>query len=160
MKRISQHTMLVHGDTFEHCMDQINRFFKLTTLVVYDKIEVNKEFSISSHDENFWFHLEKAEQKNRSILNDLIEDLQTNGVNSLEDIGTIEQGFVSKIFHILSHFVDGFIGVDSFFYNLLDDSHWLPDKTKVTIKEVPDGYWLIHLECYATGPEEVGLLHL
>ncbi len=90
----------------------------------------------------------------------MIGDLQANGVNSLEDVRSIDQGFVSKIFHILSHFVDGFIGVDSYFYTLLDDSHWLPNKTKTAIKEVPDGYWLIHLDCYAEGPEEAGLLHL
>ncbi len=160
MKRISQHTVLVNGDTFEHCMAQVNRFFDLTTLVIYDKIEINKELSCSGHDENFWVHLEAAEEKNRGILNDLIGDLQANGVNSLEDVRTIDQGFVSKIFHILSHFVDGFIGVDSYFYNLLDDSHWLPYKTKTAIKEVPDSYWLIHLDCYAAGPEGAGLLHL
>ncbi len=65
MKRISQHTVLVHGDTFEHCMAQVNRFFDLTTLIIYDKIVVKKELSCSGHDENFWVHLEAAEEKNR-----------------------------------------------------------------------------------------------
>ena len=47
-----------------------------------------------------------------------------------EDFHNIKQGYLSKTLHILSHFLDGFIGIDSYFYNLIDDSHWLPSSNR------------------------------
>jgi hypothetical protein len=160
MNPISQHKVLVHGRTFEHCSDQVNTFFDVTTLVIYDNIELRKESSISSLDDIFWQKLEKAENKNRDILAGLINDLQINEIHTLQDVKKIEQGYVSKLFHILSHFIDGFIGIDSHFYNLLDDSHWVPEQTAEAIKLSPGEYWLIHIDCYADFPGEAGLLHM
>lgn len=140
-------------------MAQVNRFFDKTTLVIYDKIIVNNEQSLSGTEKNFWSNLEAAEQNNRSIIAGLVDELHQNGILSLQDVGTIEQGYVSKTFHILSHFIDGFIGIDSYFYNLLDDSHWVPKKTIEFINQCPAGYWLIHLDCYAAGPKGTSLLH-
>ena len=53
---------------------------------------------------------------------------------------------------------DGFIGIDSYFYNLIDDSHWLPQATAKAIQKDPNHYWLLHIDCFATTAEEACLL--
>lgn len=159
MKLISKHKVLVHGETFEHCKTQTLRFFDLTSLVVYDRIVISKEQSVSGLEPHFWSTLNNARDRNADIVAELINDLQQNGVITLQDVKKIELGYVSKTFHILSHFIDGFIGIDSHFYNLLEDSHGLREETAALIRQTSDEYWILHLDCFAAVPGEAGLLH-
>lgn len=160
MNRISQHKVLLAGDSFDHCSEQVHRFFDLTTLVIYDCIEAQEDQSTSGLDAAFLDQILKAEKHNRKMVQDLVDELGKTGIKTIEDLPRIEQGYVSKTFHILSHFLDGFIGIDSYFYNLIDDSHWLPPATANLIKQNPNHYWLIHLDCYAATTGEAGLLHI
>jgi len=41
--------------------------------------------------------------------------------------------------------LDGFIGIDSVFYNLAEDSHWLSAPLRKTIEQHPEHYWLVPL---------------
>ena len=159
MQRISQHNILLGGDSFAHCSDQVHRFFDLTSLVIYDCIEIAEEKSFSGLDADFFAQLKLVEDKNRARVQRLIDELRNSGLQKTEDFINIEQGYLSKTFHILSHFLDGFIGIDSHFYNLLDDSHWLPANTRALISENPSHYWLLHLDGYTATPEEASLLH-
>ncbi|MFH0783425.1 MAG: hypothetical protein V2B20_15935 [Pseudomonadota bacterium] len=160
MQRLSQHRMLLSGNSFEHCCNQLHKFFDLTSLVIYDCIEARQELSLSGLDAAFFASIATAENRNRSMVQELIAELEKSGIHNTKDLPHIAQGYVSKTFHILSHFLDGFIGIDSYFYNLLDDSHWLPLPTVLRIQESPEHYWLIHVDCYSATPEEAGLLHL
>lgn len=159
MQRISQHNILLGGDSFAHCSDQVHRFFDLTSLVIYDCIEITREKSFSGLDADFLFQIEQVENKNRQRVQRLIDELKNNGLQKTGDFLNLEQGYLSKTFHILSHFLDGFIGIDSHFYNLLDDSHWLPDTTRAQISANPSHYWLLHLDGFTATPEEASLLH-
>lgn len=159
MNLISQHKILLHGESYVHCSEQVRKFFDLTSLVIYDCIEIRREQSYSAIDPTFWQELTTATDKNHDAVTELLNELQHNNIDSLKDIGTIKQGYVSKVFHILSHFLDGFIGIDSSFYNLLDDSHWLPVPTANSIRQNPEEYWLLHIDGFAASPEEVGLFH-
>ena len=160
MKRISQHKILVAGESFEHCSSQVHRFFDLTSLVIYDCIEARREESCSGLDAVFPARIEAAINHNRRRVREFTADLEKAGVHSTADLPNVEQGYVSKTLHILSHFLDGFVGIDSHFYNLLDDSHWLPAPTAAAIAEKPGHFWLIHIDCYSATPEEAGLLRL
>jgi hypothetical protein len=160
MNRISQHKVLVAGDSFDHCSDQVHRFFDLTSLVIYDCIEAIGSKSFSGLDATFIDRIVEAELRNHQTVQNLIDELVKANVREIIDLQNIEQGYLSKTLHILSHFLDGFIGIDSYFYNLLDDSHWLPKTTAKAIQDNPRHYWLLHLDCYATTAEEAGLLHL
>ena len=159
MNQISQHKLLLAGDSFEHCSAQVHKFFDLTSLVIYDCIEVIETQSISGLDAAFFDHIANAEAKNRTTVQELINELVKAKINRTVDFQDIEQGYLSKTLHILSHLLDGFIGVDSYFYNLIDDSHWLPSATAKAIHDNPNQYWLLHIDCYATTAEEAGLLH-
>ncbi|TKB28012.1 hypothetical protein FCL47_00520 [Desulfopila sp. IMCC35006] len=158
MNQISQHNMLLVGDSFDHCREQVHKFFDLTSLVVYDCIEAVKAQSFSSLDADFLDRILAAEEHNRRVVRKLINELVQAKIERTEDFLNIEQGYLSKTLHIMTHFLDGFIGVDSYFYNLIDDSHWLPPATARAIRENSHHYWLLHVNCFATTAEEAGFL--
>lgn len=158
MNHISQHKMLLAGDSFAHCSDQVHKFFDLTSLVIYDCIETIEAQSFSGLDADFFHQLQRAESQNKKLVQELIDELIKAKIINTADLVHLEQGYVSKTLHILTHFLDGFIGIDSFFYNLLDDSHWLSSSTAENIRENPGHYWLLHVDCFATTKEEAGLL--
>lgn len=150
--------MLLAGDSFDHCSQHVHKFFDLTSLVIYDCIETIENKSFSGLNAAFFDLVAEAENKNRRTVKDLINELIKADIIKTVDLEHIEQGYLSKTFHILSHFIDGFISIDSYFYNLIDDSHWLPPATAEAIQQNPHHYWLIHVDCYATTAEEAGLL--
>jgi hypothetical protein len=80
---------------------------------------------------------------NRTFAGNLIVELEETGITSLKELKDLPQGYPSKVLHTLVHILDGFIGADSAFYNLLEDSHWLSAKLQETIKENPEAYWLV-----------------
>ncbi|MBB1078006.1 hypothetical protein HUU62_26770 [Rhodoferax sp. 4810] len=158
MNQISQHNMLLVGDSFDHCSEQVHKFFDLTSLVVYDCIEIVESQTFSSQDADFFDRIVAAEEHNRQAVQKLINELIKAKIKKTEDFLNIEQGYLSKTLHIMTHFLDGFIGVDSYFYNLIDDSHWLPPATAQAIHEKSHHFWLLHINCFATTAEEAGLL--
>ncbi len=160
MFRIAQHRILVSGDSFSACSEQVHKFFALTSLVIYDCIEVKAEQSFSGQDPGFAEALARAIADNRKTVEALITDLQKTGLRSVSELLEIQQGYPSKVLHIIAHFLDGFVGIDSYFYNLLDDSHWLPEETAALIDHKPEKVWLIHIDCYSATPEEAALLHM
>ena len=159
MQRISQHNILLGGESFVHCSDQVHKFFDLTSLVIYDCIEIQEEKSTSGLSADFFHLIELAEDKNRQRVQRLINELHQAGISTTRDLINLEQGYLSKTFHILSHLLDGFIGIDSHFYNLLDDSHWLSVNTRELISHNPAHYWFLHVDGYTATPEEASLLH-
>jgi hypothetical protein len=160
MKKIAQHKLLVAGESFDNCCRQVRKFFDLTSLVIYDCIQVIDEKCRSGLDADFFDAIAAAESKNRETVNTLVDELQQTGTRTISDLRRLEHGYPSKVLHVITHFLDGFIGIDSHFYNLLDDSHWLPTGTLETITSHKGDYWLIHIDCYSATPEEAGLLHM
>ena len=159
MERIAQHKVLVKGDSFAVCCQQVRRFFDLTSLVMYDCVEVVEAQSSSALDVNFPAIIQAAEQKNRASVAALIAELEQTGVEKIADLQQLAHGYPSKVLHVLSHLLDGFIGIDSYFYNLIDDSHWLGTTTPKAISAAPEKFWLIHIDCFSASPKEASLLH-
>jgi len=160
LNNIAQHKILLSGDSFNHCRERAHIFFDRTTLVIYDSIQVVEEKSSSGLDSSFWQDLSQAEARNRTLVKTQIKELKKNGLHSIDSLVDIQQGYESKLLHILSHMLDGFIGIDSYFYNLIDDSHWLPAATAAIIKKNSSEYWLLHIDCFAGSVNEAGLLHI
>lgn len=160
MQRIAQHTLLLEGDSYEHCTQHVHKFFDLTSLVIYDCIEASVEKSSCGLDADFFGTIREAEKKNHQTVQELVGELTKSGIHNICDFHKIEQGYQSKTLHVLTHLLDGFIGIDSYFYNLIDDSHWLPDSTVLEIQKKPSQYWLIHIDCFSATPEEVGIIRL
>ncbi len=159
MQRIAQHKILVAGKSYEHCCQQVQKFFDLTSLVIYDCIQVIDDKCRSGLDADFYTDIAAAQQKNKTTVSSLIEELRQTGVQNITDLKTLEHGYPSKVLHVLSHLLDGFIGIDSFFYNLPADSHWLRDDEMNAIRDAAADFWLIHIDCYSATPEDAGILH-
>lgn len=160
MQKIAQHKIFVNGDSYEHCCHQVHRFFDLTSLVIYDCVQISDENCISGQDSNFLEQVMLAEKRNHKTVNSLVAELQSTGATSINDLKNLEHGYPSKILHVLSHMLDGFIGIDSYFYNLTADSHWLKEEDKKAIQDDPTHFWLIHIDCFSAIPEKAGLLHM
>lgn len=138
--------MLVHGADIESAMEAVRTFFDETLLLRYDSLQCRRDQSCSAIAPQFWQKIDEAMAQNRQVLEDFVGELEDSGVRGVKDLNGVPQGYQSKILHIVTHFLDGFIGIDSVFYNLADDSHWLPEKTRQLILANPDQFWLIHVE--------------
>ncbi len=154
------HSILVQGQSFSECREHVLGFFAKTTLVHYDGVRVVEEESFSADDARFEAGLEKGIGANRQALKDLLAELQEGGSVALQDLIHLPQGYQSKVIHTLAHLLDGFIGIDTCFYNLLDDSHWLDESRRAAIKDSPKEYWLLLVHGYleALGGKEVAAL--
>jgi hypothetical protein len=158
MELLASHTLLAEGDTVENCRKQALQFFDKTSLVRYDRIVIG-EHTPAASDSEFSGELDRAVEQNRRILKRFVDELGTTGFNDRADLLSIEQGYQSKILHIIAHFLDGFVGIDSVFYNLVEDSHWLSGETGRRISENPERFRLLYLTCYSLTPRDASLLH-
>jgi hypothetical protein len=159
MKKIAHHLILVTGKSYKSCRKQVENYFARTELVRYDRIEIDDEASLAGSHQNFEECLNQAIAKNRKILERLIKDLEDTGVKTTSDLLKLNQGYPSKVLHIATHFLDGFIGIDSVFYTLIDDSHWMSVQTQQAIADAPDVFWLIPVDAFSETPEKASLIH-
>jgi hypothetical protein len=138
------HEILVKAPDIAACKTRMLNFFNHYQLVRYSGIHINE--SIPASDPGFGSRLIEAIDKNRQILHGLITELQKEEVNTLDDLEKLPQGYKSKMLHIITHFLDGFFGIDTYFFNLEEYSHWVSDKMQKTIETTPSDYWLLVVE--------------
>ena len=160
MELLARHLILAGAETRDECRTHILGFFDQTSLVRYDRIEVIDDSVLCGTDNDFQALLKNGVEKNRNTLAGFIKELGNTGFGSKDDLVSLEQGYPSKILHIIAHFLDGFIGIDTYFYNLVDDSHWVTNDTSRKIEENPGRFWLFSLDCYSITPREAALLHM
>lgn len=158
MQPLSSHIVLVSAESYENACTQVQDFFDHTLLVRYDKIAIRKSKSYLGNSQEFSDELTKSIAANRNTLNRFVDEFAKTGFQQITDFKEVECGYPSKLLHIITHFLDGFIGIDTTFFNLIDDSHWLPDNTRKAIDKKPDHFWLIHLDGYSETPEKVALV--
>lgn len=158
MEHLASHVVLAEGDDAESCRNQVLQFFNRTTLVCYDKILV-ADRSVTASDKEFTGELAQAVKRNRQTLQRFVDELGTTGFEHRSDLMRLDQGYNSKVLHIIAHFLDGFVGIDSAFYNLAEDSHWVSEETEKRIAQQPGRYRLLFLECYSLTPKDASLLH-
>jgi hypothetical protein len=139
----SEHIFLVEAESHEQALSQVVKFLSSYQLVRYDRFEVKREGIISVQDERFWEVLEKGLQKNYEILQGFIGELKSEGYQLVDDLRSLPQGYLSKLLHLIAHFVDGFFSVDSYFYNLIEDSHFLSLYLKRRMLRVRQNFYLI-----------------
>ena len=140
------HEILVKGSDFEVCKTNLLQFFEKYQLVRYSHIHILGNESLSAANSRFEESLQNAILKNYQIVHDLIKELQVEGVSTLNDLEHLPQGYKSKMLHVITHFLDGFFGIDTYFYNLADDSHWVTEEFREKIHAAPSCYWLLSIE--------------
>lgn len=160
MELMAEHVILIAGATRQDCKAQVLQFFEQSPLVHYDQIKLNDETIVNGAESEFSVLLDQAVKKNKAVLDGLVKELGESGFERCDKFSAIVQGYQSKLLHIIAHFLDGFIGIDTAFYNLIDDSHWLLANTKKAIADSPERCWLFRLQCYSTTPRDAVLLHM
>ncbi len=140
------HSILMLGPDATACKDYVLRFFAKTPLVRYDSLNILESEIFPATAPEFWRRIDEGAAENRKTVNDLLAELREAGTKSLEDLPNLPQGFQSKIVHTVAHLLDGFIGIDSLFYNMVEDSHWVSDQLRQEMRENPNEYWLLKVE--------------
>lgn len=107
-------------------------------------------------NEKFWDTLGMGLAANDVFARRMLAHLKEEGVTTLDGLLELKQGYSTKILHTLTHLLDGFIGIDSVFYNLVEDSHWVSEELSETIREQVEAYWLVPVR---TGMLESSVLH-
>lgn len=120
----------------------------------YDVVHVLEEESFSSQREDFQQKIEMAMEANRKVIGSLQNDLKEEGFFDVSTWQHMPQGYASNIVHTIVHLLDGFFGIDSAFYNLLEDSHWVTERIMERIKNDQEIYWLITVHGNSERPDE------
>ena len=142
-KSAYRHAILVQGPDFSSAKDRVLHFFAQYQLVRYSQIVISEADALNALQDGFIDALEHALQKNRQIVHDLVEELQAEKILTLDDLERIPQGYQSKMLHVITHFMDGFFGIDTFFYNLEEDSHWVSEEIRGKIGSESSRFWLL-----------------
>lgn len=140
------HEILVKGQDFAFSRKRVLQFFERYQLVRYSHITIAENTSLPATSPDFEERLNKAILNNRRIVTKLTEELEKEGVRTLHDLSELPQGFSTKMLHVITHFLDGFFGIDTYFYNLEEDSHWVSEKARRRILETPSNYRLLSVE--------------
>jgi len=154
----SNHKILVKSDNDQEACELAERFFQQTTLVNYDDLEIIKEQIINGADPSFFSYLDQAVEENLELMRESIQTLEKGGCHSLEDVLSLTDPYLCKVFHITAHLVDGFIDIDSAFYNIIEDSHRVSHPLRREIKNAPDYYWLLQVQGHFGTQHEVSPL--
>jgi hypothetical protein len=137
------HDILLAGSDFESCRKRVNRFFDRTMLIRYDEVLASEKDFTNGAEKEFRARLQEGLAANHQAVGELLRNLKDEGFDSLEDIQGVEKGYVSKIFHTIAHLLDGFIGIDSRFYNLEEDSHGISRDLQQKILAAPQNYSIL-----------------
>ncbi len=140
-----EHYFLVRAENLEEAIRRVARFIERYELLSYDDLEFFPEDSFPATHPRFFETLARAEAENRKTLRELLSELAREGYGRFESLAEVPQGYLSKLFHTIAHLLDGFMGIDSYFYNLVEDSHWVSPALRKKLQESPQDFWLIRL---------------
>ena len=153
------HWLLCAADDYAAACGSVQNFFRASLLLHYDTVSTVQEGSWSAVAPEFWQAVEEGIAENRRVLAGMLEELKAEGCRRIADLESLPMGYPSKVLHTIAHLLDGFIGIDSVFYNLPEDSHWLSDRFRETIRQAPARYWLIRVEARFVSTATASLIH-
>jgi hypothetical protein len=151
------HDILVAGSDLATCLKRIHHFFDTTMLIRYDEVQILENESVNGTDADFRARMEQGIKANRQAVKELVTSLQDEGFTDLNELQSVEKGYISKIFHTIAHLMDGFIGIDSQFYNLEEDSHGISRDLRQKILAAPGEYWVLRVKGRITSASEDSL---
>ena len=140
------HDILLAGSDFESCRKRAMVFFDRTMLIRYDEVLVLEEESLNGAGKEFSTRLQDGLAANQQVMGELLKNMKDEGFSTLEELYGVEKGYVSKTLHTVAHLLDGFIGIDSRFYNLVEDSHTITRDLQQKILAAPQNYWILRVK--------------
>ncbi len=152
------HEFLVNGGEAADCCRRVESFLDRNILLRYQDVDIDPSLCVSGADPSFWPRVEDGIAANRECLRKMLADLEENGFGRTADFIDMDQGFISKTLHTVVHLLDGFIGIDSAFYNLADDSHWISQGREERIRKEAEKYHLVRAvgRCHGSSADLTG----
>lgn len=150
------HYFLVRAQSGVLAARHVERFLSANQLISYAEFFVQPEEILEGNHQKFWDTLEKGVAANNIFARRMLAHLKEEGVTTLDQLLELKQGYATKVLHTLTHLLDGFIGIDSVFYNLVEDSHWVSGELSAAIRGHASEYWLVPVR---TGMLEHSVLH-
>ncbi len=150
------HIFLVEAEDEAQGIQQVQHFLQSTQLIQCADFVVVNEDICAATQEIFIDLLQQKETENMKFAASQLTTLRDEGISTLEDLLTMKEGYLTKVLHTLSHILDGFIGVDSVMYNLVEDSHRVSSTLQEVISSQPERYWLIPIR---TGSASSSVFH-
>jgi hypothetical protein len=150
------HYFLVCSQSGKAAGLHVERFLAGNQLITYADFFVRPEEILNGVDNQFWPTLEQGVTANKIFARRMLDHLKKEGITTLDQLLELQQGYATKVLHTLTHLLDGFIGIDSVLYNLVEDSHQVSEVLSEAIHNTPAKYWLVPLR---TGKLEASVLH-
>ena len=110
-------------------------------------------------DPRFWPTVEHLAAQHRELCRHFLDGLRETGLRTVDDLLAVEQGYQSKLLHIFAHLVDGFFGIDSVLFNLVEDSHTISAGLRDAIQAEPRAFHLLTANCSLLSIEEASIIH-
>ena len=140
---IGQHTILLQAADRKEAEQHVRTFFAQNELVRYDSLVIDAGTIFNGTHQQFFAKIEDGLTGNRLAIEKLVQVLRAEDAADLQAWSSLPQGYASKILHTLVHLVDGFFGVDSVLYNLVEDSNQVTPLLRKKIREQPNFFWLV-----------------
>lgn len=153
--KISHYFLVRSSNSYDAC-EHVEQYLDKNQLITYADLVIKDEEVLQGTSLDFWPMVEKGLDRNHRFAMEMLSHLKEEGVASLDDLLEMQQGYLTKILHTLTHMLDGFIGVDTALYNLLEDSHQISESMRADMKVAPEEYWVIPVR---TGKVQQSVLH-
>ncbi len=150
------HYFLVHSQSGPLACQHVERYLADNQLINYAEFFIRDHEVLNASNKSFHPRLEQGLAANSAFGRRMVDHLKEEGLTSLDQLLELEQGYATKILHTLTHLLDGFIGIDSVLYNLVEDSHKVSKKLLEAIDHAPGEYWLVPVR---TGKLNASVLH-
>ena len=144
------HDLLLKSSSRKEAELHARYFFEHNDLVRYDSIIIKPGAILCGTDPKFIPMLNKGLEGNKKAINGLIEELRSENALDPQIWSTLQQGYATKLLHTVIHLLDGFFGIDSALYNLVENSHQVTNTLLNRIKEHPGKYWLVSVTGMST----------
>lgn len=143
----SAHIFLVTGGNYLNAKGKVEHFLKQNLLVRYTTLLFDDQQATDNLQKQFHETIKWAEEQNRLTLQGLLTEFTDLGYESLSDLARMPQGYESKLLHTITHLLDGFFGLDSFFYNLVEESNWISPSFLKKIRRCKEtDFYLVHVQ--------------
>ena len=145
----AQHEFLCEGQDLTACTSRLYRFFEGYELIRYGRLDIVESESLRADDPAFPARLEKSLEVHRQRVRSFLDELKGEGVESISALENLPQGYQSKTLHTVTHLLDGFFGIDSHFYNLVEGSHGVSAELSTRISDNPRCFMLLAVRAAA-----------
>ncbi len=140
-----RHLLLACAPDRHTAENDVLRFIQQNKLVRYDNVTV--EMTCSAKQPEFMPMIEQGTQGNQAASKKMLTELMSEGYSSVLDLATLPQGYLSKLLHTVAHLQDGFFGIDSALYNLVEDSHQVSTRLSREMEQRPGEFWAVKVRC-------------